>query len=443
MPTFEMRCVGILLWLLQVFGAWGFQCESDIQLGPISSKVRKGLAVDDTTFQHCSAKIPWVWPNTWDPVSSLRLFKAWSPDWSPTARETAWQNLVAFVESNQATVLIGTQVTCNPEDDDEDWAWTKELIKRFNPKNIMGVAVGNELDLIYTKVGVDPSITDECVSNLWSKGRVWTMFERRRSDLDEMGFKSVIMTSVFTGAALSGNPFLESGTAAVNSFLRNASESLGQRFAFTFNFYPYFDGGFKLDAPLGETTRSGNCSTAIGQAACFNASCQVPQSSALTRSKIAQLTGDANRLFWIGETGWSSPAAESLQTEMEHCPAWSSSRTFTSYYANFLSWEVTSGSPQSPDHVFYFDIRDSTQFGVSESFGLIEDCAATACKLRSSTFVGPESGPHEASISWLRYAWVGLGVCMIILLLAIGVYVRIRKGMKDTRALMASRKEPV
>merc|ERR1712166_174381 len=97
--------------------------------------------------------------------------------------------------------------------------------------------------------------------------------------------------------------------------------------------------------------------------------------------------GDAT--LWIGETGWSAPAAETMDTKMKWCADWSTKESFADYYTNFLDWDLKmNGKYRGPDHVFYFTMRDSQNFGEVESFGLIGDgdptqwCVNTTCKIQ-------------------------------------------------------------
>merc|ERR1712039_463659 len=41
-----------------------------------------------------------------------------------------------------------------------------------------------------------------------------------------------------------------------------------------------------------------------------------------------------------------------------------------------------------PDHMFFFSLRDSLNFGEAEHFGVMEDCLGSLCKLRNESFKG-------------------------------------------------------
>merc|ERR1711908_116776 len=112
----------------------------------ISHITSKGLAIDDTTFHWCPGLAPSRWPNTNEKVTSIRLFKAWQSDWDDSLRLKAWSAL-----ANSVDVLMGTQITCNETDDDRDWELVKQLLKLITPARTMGVAIGNEMELLFLK----------------------------------------------------------------------------------------------------------------------------------------------------------------------------------------------------------------------------------------------------------------------------------------------------
>jgi len=284
----------------------------------------------------------------------------------------------------------------------------------------MGVAVGNELDILKDKASIDSSVTPECIQRLWQQEGFWKTFQGRVAELDALGYSRVPVTTVLTGAALGGIPFKEEPGARVNSFLTAASKKYGLRFAFTFNFYSYFDPNFQLDPGSDDA-----CTQALENAACFGGSCQVPSSVRLARSKIQQVSGNSKSIFWVGETGWSAPQAESLNTAMSKCSAWSSMDVFRRYYEQFLEWNLEGAGA---DHVFYFDIRDSFQYGVQESFGLIESCATAVCKIRSANFTAPTlplAVPLEMP-HWYPRLWAGLGCIMILACACAWAIVKVR-----------------
>jgi len=111
------------------------------------------------------------------------------------------------------------------------------------------------------------------------------------------------------------------------------------------------------------------------------------------RMKMQELTGRSADTLWVGETGWSSPRAASLTTPMQDCPAWSSEQTYRDFYQGFLKWDFNiGGGMRSPDHAFWFTMRDSINFGAGEHFGLVATCDDPACKVKSAGF---EAGSYS------------------------------------------------
>merc|ERR1712060_427300 len=103
--------------------------------------------------------------------------------------------------------------------------------------------------------------------------------------------------------------------------------------------------------------------------------------------KLTQLTGRHDDRLWLGEVGWSSPQPDFFKDwQMGKCPAYSSTATFAKYYSSFLQWDLNVPGTQllGPERVFYVTIRDATQFGMSEHFGLIEGCGNPKCKVQDT-----------------------------------------------------------
>merc|ERR550532_1941992 len=126
-----------------------FACDSAWRTASLASMARKGMCLDDTTFSACPGEMPGTWPNAGaERVTSLRIFKPWHPDWGGEfIRMRAWRLLAAWVRSNGARVLVGTEVTCDAQRDDDMWLWALELMRLLGRRHVMGVAVGNEMDL--------------------------------------------------------------------------------------------------------------------------------------------------------------------------------------------------------------------------------------------------------------------------------------------------------
>ncbi|CAE8691400.1 unnamed protein product, partial [Polarella glacialis] len=332
-----------------------------------NNNLPKATTITTTTVRFCSHEIPGRWPNADEPVTSLRLFKAWDPHWQDD-RLLAWQNLKAFVTSTGAKVLLGTQITCVEEDDLQAWEWTKELLQLLHPSHVMGLAIGNELELLWTKSSA--IVSDACVNKIWKEGRFWNLFTTMVEEFDNLGFGAVPVTSVFGGLALAGNathPFYEApGRALVNMFLVNATQRYGDRYAWTWTTYPYFDPNEQMD--VGTSDR---CDDALSHSLCWESTCDAPKSMAYTRRKMEKMTGKRDSIMWIGETGWPSSG---YTNAMKACTYWASNTSSQEYYRNFLQWDLGLPGEEPPDHVFYFTLRDALNFGNGEHFGVIEQC---------------------------------------------------------------------
>jgi len=316
---------------------------------------RKGMCLDDTTFQQCAENITALWPHTDHPVTSIRMFKPWQPDWGDDiARRKAWGVLAAFVHKNNATVLIGAEVTCNATHDDAVWNWTLELMQVLGPEHIMGVAFGNELELLFQKTGVK----QDCVEELWGGGRYFDTLVSRAEDMDRNeAFKSVKLTSVFGAYCLAGFPFVDSPVSQVLTYLRKAWQKYGDRWAWSFNVYPFWDNK------------------------CGGAFPVVPAVMKKFRERVAKVTGGQNATLWMTETGWSSSPPQYYN---QPCPGYCSAERLQAYYESFLQWDVGTAVDGDTDHAFYFTMRDARNFDITESFGLVGTCQNTSCKLQKN-----------------------------------------------------------
>lgn len=365
-----------------------YQCTSDVTL-PMVQSSQKGLALDDTTFHWCPEQVLGTWPNTNEPVSSVRIFKAWQADWA-TDKHQAWQHIVDYATSTNAKVLMGTQISCDEASDDADWAEVSELLKMLGAEHIMGVSIGNELDLMWQDPGIDPS----CVTKLWGQSYFQNKFTQRVKAIDSLFPGAQIpVTTVFSEYSLAGKPFVDDPTKAmVNTFLTNATKSYPTRYVHSLNLYPYFD----------MSNQYFNVTGAVARSACFQGeagTCLFADVSKDMRSRMHDLTGSDNGKLWIAETGWSSPVATTLPEPMKSWQDYSSPSAFKTAYSNFLNWDMTldASGAKGPDHVFYFTMRDAPAFGgAMEAFGLIGDelgdqhlCQETKCKIQSSRSTSP------------------------------------------------------
>lgn len=377
------------------------QCDTDIFLDGAQNMNMKGLVLDDITFRYCASRIPRKWPNVKNTsVWTMRLFRSWAPGWPPERRHKVWQNLVDFVKGSNGKVLLGAPVSCDAEADELDWEWTKQLMRLLGKEHILGLAVGNELELLWRH----KSISKDCVNELWDMGRLWRTFQSRVHDVDSMGMglEQLPITSVFTSSIVySGANSLSfvniPHQAMVNDFLRNATAKYYSRFVFAVNIYPYFDPTLKVEPPRH------TCETAIEIATCFDSPrCLTNRALAEVRRKVRHLVQNDNFRIWIGEIGWSSPKADALSTDMTSCPTFSSMETLQKFYHNFLKWDMSVsaiGKPEA-DHAFYFTMRDALNFGNQEYFGLIKSCNNAECKLHSKGYVRPEL--------LRRYGWLNV-----------------------------------
>mmetsp|Transcript_154821 Transcript_154821/g.475712 ORF Transcript_154821/g.475712 Transcript_154821/m.475712 type:complete len:307 (-) Transcript_154821:33-953(-) len=287
----------------------------------------------------------------------------------------------------------------------------------------------------------DSSVSDACIRDMWNGG-YWREFQERVEAFDALGenFSQVPVTAVFSAAALGGWPFQEQpGKALVTSFLRNASEKYGKsRFVFTFNHYSYFDDNLKLDPGS-----YGNCTRALGVADCWDRRCMPPRSMADARRKIYNLTGETDYRYWVGETGWSYPRPDTLGTHMAACSAWSDMPAFERFYRGFLDWDMSIPGERPPDHVFYFSVRTSLNFGKPEYFGLIDQCSNTTCKIKSNIYAEPMTEMLEQEkvlAMWRARGFAVIGSLILASLLGSLVYVTVLpstwKGRGEARKLM-------
>lgn len=110
----------------------------------------------------------------------------------------------------------------------------------------------------------------------------------------------------------------------------------------------------------------------------------------------------AKNELWLTETGWSSPRASTLSGKMKFCNDWSTIASFRTSYENFLAWDMNAHDEdqidKAPDKAFFFTIRDSTNFGLKEGFGLIESCSEPKCKLATKTSIAANMLPFAVAV---------------------------------------------
>jgi len=330
----------------------------------------KGLGVDDATLSECPNALPALWPNSRNAkVTSLRLIRPWHQSWgSDNKRLNAWSALVDWTTDHHAKILLGTEVTCDPHADDTMWQWNLELMKLLGKDHIMGVSIGNEMD-VFGHLSV--TSTTPCNTRLW-EGQYWDILKSRIRDLDANGFEDTRVTITWAMSVLNTDerPFREDALAKVDTLVRQAFARFGSRWVWSFNIYPMWSHDL-WPASIDD------CSAASTLAAQI-----APLKIMLKqiRQRIHGVTGNHDDTLWIGGTGWSFPVPKSLHETLSFCPSFNSLSTFKGWYKNFLAWDLSVGEGvNGPDHVFYFAIRDSN----TDGFGLINSCASSTCKVKA------------------------------------------------------------
>jgi len=353
-----------------------YECKSDITFKLANKMHKKGMALDDTTMAGCPSLINMNWPHTKANISSLRLFKAWDDDWTTKLdRKFIWKQLRDYVWRNNVKVLYGTMISCSEEKDDQDWKYVRELMNYIGPDYAMGLAVGNEVELIQYKV----NISKRCVESMFSGGYFFTKLAARADDLLNLdGFEDIPLTTVMGGYVLAGDPFINTHKCGALAFLKRVVERFAGRWVFTWNVYPYFTPEFQMDTGIFHS-----CNQAMMKAVNFAISSQLPTMLRSFRRRMKAITGQDDDVMWLGETGWSFPMASTLNTAMAGCKPWSTIEMMQLYYQNFLEWDLSLGpNVKSVDHAFFFSFRDSVNFGAREGFGLESDCSSTKCKIQ-------------------------------------------------------------
>jgi hypothetical protein len=342
-------------------------CQSNLKLGNVVKPSGKGMALDDTTFQYCPREIPRIWPHTTENITSMRLFKTSIPGGK---QDEAWQTLTALAKTHGMKYLVGVPVTCDPDADEVEWKSVLSFVNVVGKESIMGLAIGNEMDLLYKK----PSFarTPGCLKRMWTQEGYLKTFIQRVEEWDKAtGLTSLPVTAVFAMEAMGGSPFLDlKGKAEVLPFLKGAWEKYGTRFVFSINLYPYFS----------HTLGAAGCHQAAVVGTKFSTDEPAgftPNSVTALRQRMKAMNASTAKL-WVGETGWAGPRAG--YCALGCYEACASLDTFKNFYSNFLKWDLDAVDGKA-DHVFYFTLRDSQQFGSGESFGLINKCFDRRCKL--------------------------------------------------------------
>lgn len=333
--------------------------------------------MDDTTFSKCPSQAAVQWPNAQENISSLRLFKAWDVHWEAD-RLQAWKALKEYIVSSNIKVLYGTQISCNETADDTDWLFVKELMIYIGRPYVMGVAVGNEVELLHTQT----SCSKKCAEDMFDGGYFLSKVMHRANDLNAMpGFADVRLTTVMGGFVLGGQPFVNTKEARVHEFFKKINANFGRRWAWSWNTYPYFDPHIVMDEGPWHT-----CSKAMMAAINFAPSSMLPGQLRALRTRMQQVTGNGDDTMWLTETGWSYPRASTLSTVMRNCAEWSTSEAFALYYQGFLEWDLGLGpNVRGLDHAFfslYAILSTSETRRISASFAPVNHAAAR-CSMRT------------------------------------------------------------
>eukprot|EP00439_Symbiodinium_sp_Y106_P064202 s321_g10.t1 len=208
-------------------------------------------------------------------------------------RKAIWFTLREYIWENNIKVLFGTLISCNETADDADWAYVKELMGYIGWYYTMGLAIGNEVELIHKH----PSSSPACNARLF-QGKYF-------------------QNKVMGGYVLSGAPFINTPFAGVADFFRYVSGRYGRRWVYTWNVYPYFDPNVQVN-PADPAA----CGKVLYAAQSFAVDGMITtQLRSLRASTQADVT-------WLGETGWSFPQATTLHTPMSACPGFSGPENF-------------------------------------------------------------------------------------------------------------------
>lgn len=341
-----------------------FHCDSNLKIDGEVMMSKKGMCLDDTTWTGCSGKMLATWPHTENPVKIMRMFKPCAPGrCDQISRNIDWQNLLEFVQSNNVTLLMGTEVRpCDSKWSDNEWQLTLELLQKLGRQHVYAVAIGNELDLWKTD-------ENPCLPSFWEHGYV-ELLKQRAADLDRIGFSDVKITAVTALSVLA--PFVDTSVfqpfvQPFASFYEGAYKTFGkERWAWSFNVYPFWNAG---DCSSYDT----NVSLRFKE---------LPGTLKALRKAITNITGNNDDTLWMTETGWNSGAAAGSSLSL--CPKehYSSPENMARYYERFLQWDLTLDDGYTPpDLAFYFTMRDARD----ESFGLLQDCDSTSCKLQQNS----------------------------------------------------------
>lgn len=356
---------------------------------------RKGLTVDDTTWDTCPGSIPMTWPATsggvGDKVVNVRLFDPFHNGKHPTFGEYPddMHALKRFLVHNSAKALLGTMISCNQSADDEHWKRTVEVLGILGPEHVSAIALGNELDLYHYH-----DIHGWCPKQpggLW--GYLKKNMEQRLHELEHVHggvFANVSIGTILAGTVLDcGDPQCSPGNMTLIPGFKDVLKWLVtvvpiERLILGINFYPYFQPCPPLD---GKDEEAMTCERWTHLATCTDdVLCVTRQTLLAGRYALKEAIGDRglNTRLWIGEFGWSAARAGTLNTDACNqysnkkagqpraiCPGWSSQDNYANTYKGFLEWDLSiAPGVAGVEHAFWFTIRDSVNYGEGEYFGV-------------------------------------------------------------------------
>jgi len=363
------------------------------------------MCIDDESLFGCPEKLLQNWPHTEEPIQYVRLFKAFRPKDSEEDTTRARENFVQYVKANNIKVLVGSQISCNETEDEKDWGYVQKMIKALGKEHVLALAVGNELDQPNYLNGLPDAEHKQCSERVWGgANNVPGYLFNKTVDRIDWARKTIDnaelpVTTVVTGSVVwtntEGAHFQEDETVSgvkFQSYLTQVFQSGEKHFVFVMNFYPIFDPNLLPDES--DPTR---CDGAMKQANCYDHewSCKT-NVNAIQGRKLMNNFFTSNAALgikeeeaaawplWIGELGWSAPKPATYSGALKNCDDFFSNHMLYSNYKNFLEWDLdlhSSDPVHPPDIVFYFTMRDASNFGNPEHFGLVESCTSTSCKL--------------------------------------------------------------
>merc|ERR1711865_158484 len=397
-----------------------------------------GMCIDDESLFGCPEKLLQNWPHTEEPVQYVRLFKAFRPEDSEEVTTRTRESFVQYVKANKIKVLVGSQITCNEEEDKKDWGYVQLMIKALGKEHVLALAVGNELDQPNYLSGSDAE-KKQCAERIWGKDQAAGYLfdktvERIHWARETLGNPDLPVTSVVTGSVVwvntdewnpnpdvgahfqeeDWNPVKYMHGVKFQSYLNQVFSSGEKNFVFVMNFYPIFDPGLFPDGcgtdanpPIFDPQLPGceltQCKDAMAAANCYDNewNCKTNVNAIQARKLMNKFfaseaaMGVKDAPLWIGELGWSAPMPDAYPGLMATCEDFFSKNMLYSNYKNFLEWDLDLHSSEPvdpPEMVFYFTMRDSLNFGNQEHFGLVESCTTTSCKLTQD-----DTQPHVRS----------------------------------------------